>query len=45
MARDAVLEVAGLQTHFFTFGGARVVRAVDGVDFTLHEGETLGLVG
>ena len=45
MARDAVLQVAGLQTHFFTFGGARVVRAVDGVDFTLHEGETLGLVG
>ena len=45
MARDAVLEVAGLQTHFFTFGGTRVVRAVDGVDFTLREGETLGLVG
>ena len=45
MARDAVLQVAGLQTHFFTFGGTRVVRAVDGVDFTLHEGETLGLVG
>jgi len=45
VARDAVLQVAGLQTHFFTFGGARVVRAVDGVDFTLHEGETLGLVG
>ena len=45
MARDAVLQVAGLQTHFFTFGGTRVVRAVDGVDFTLREGETLGLVG
>jgi oligopeptide/dipeptide ABC transporter ATP-binding protein len=45
VARDAVLQVAGLQTHFFTFGGTRVVRAVDGVDFTLREGETLGLVG
>jgi len=45
VARDAVLEIAGLQTHFFTFGGTRVVRAVDGVDFTLREGETLGLVG
>ena len=45
MARDAVLQVAGLQTHFFTFGGTRVVRAVDGVDFTLRAGETLGLVG
>jgi oligopeptide/dipeptide ABC transporter ATP-binding protein len=45
VARDALLQVAGLQTHFFTFGGTRVVRAVDGVDFTLREGETLGLVG
>jgi oligopeptide/dipeptide ABC transporter ATP-binding protein len=40
-----VLEVSDLQTHFFTFGGARVVKAVDGVSFTLNEGETLGLVG
>jgi len=45
VAHDVVLEIAGLQTHFFTFGGARVVRAVDGVDFTLRAGETLGLVG
>jgi oligopeptide/dipeptide ABC transporter ATP-binding protein len=43
--REAVLQVAGLQTHFFSFGGARVVKAVDGVSFTLREGETLGLVG
>ena len=40
-----VLEVSDLQTHFFTFGGTRVVKAVDGVSFSLHEGETLGLVG
>ena len=40
-----VLEVAELQTHFFTFGGTRVVKAVDRVSFSLHEGETLGLVG
>ena len=43
--REAVLQVAGLQTHFFTFGGTRVVKAVDGVSFTLRPGETLGLVG
>jgi len=40
-----VLEVSDLQTHFFTFGGTRVVKAVDRVSFALHEGETLGLVG
>jgi oligopeptide/dipeptide ABC transporter ATP-binding protein len=40
-----LLEVDDLQTHFFTFGGARVVKAVDHVSFTLDEGETLGLVG
>ncbi len=40
-----VLQVSDLQTHFFTFGGSRVVKAVDRVSFTLHEGETLGLVG
>ena len=42
---SAVLEVSDLQTHFFTFGGTRVVKAVDHVSFSLDEGETLGLVG
>src|SRR5215470_14876247 len=40
-----VLEVSDLRTHFFSFGGARVVKAVDGVSFVLRAGETLGLVG
>ena len=39
------LEVRDLQTHFSTFGGTRVVKAVDGISFSLREGETLGLVG
>src|SRR6187402_606703 len=38
-----VLDVQGLQTHFFTHGG--VVKAVDGVDLQVHAGEILGLVG
>jgi peptide/nickel transport system ATP-binding protein len=38
-----VLEIENLQTRFFTPGG--VVRAVDGVSYTVRSGETLGVVG
>jgi ABC-type dipeptide/oligopeptide/nickel transport system ATPase component len=40
-----LLQVQDLRTYFFGFRGTRVVKAVDGVSFTLEEGETLGLVG
>ena len=40
---DVLLEVRGLQTHFKVMDGT--VPAVDGVDFSLRRGETLGLVG
>ena len=40
-----LLEVTDLSTHFSSFGGTRLVKAVDGISFTLNAGETLGLVG
>ena len=42
MARP-LLEVQDLRTSFFTDAGE--VKAVDGVDFTINENETLGMVG
>jgi len=38
-----LLEVKGLRTQFFTQDG--IVHAVNGISYTLDEGETLGIVG
>jgi len=40
---DTILDVRDLKTYFFTEDG--VVKAVDGVDFSVKAGEVLGLVG
>ena len=40
---DILLEVKGLKTQFFLDEGT--VRAVDGVDFAVKRGQTLGIVG
>jgi oligopeptide/dipeptide ABC transporter ATP-binding protein len=40
---DVILEVRDLHTYLFPRRG--VIKAVDGVNFTLRQGESLGLVG
>ncbi|MGC1212250.1 MAG: dipeptide ABC transporter ATP-binding protein [Micromonospora sp.] len=50
-ATDELLRVTGLEKHFPITRGAFIrrtvgaVRAVDGIDFSVRSGETLGLVG
>jgi oligopeptide/dipeptide ABC transporter ATP-binding protein len=53
-AKDTLLEVKGLTKHFTLHGDifsrlagekAQTLKAVDGIDFQIRRGETLGLVG
>lgn len=41
---DILLEVRGLK-KYFSVGHGQVLKAVDGIDFAIKRGETLGLVG
>ncbi|KRT75923.1 MAG: oligopeptide ABC transporter ATP-binding protein, partial [Armatimonadetes bacterium CSP1-3] len=40
---EPLLSVRNLKTYFYTDEG--VVKAVDGLTYDLHKGETLGIVG
>ena len=43
MTDEIILQVKDLKTYFTVDEG--LVKAVDGVSFDLHKGETLGIVG
>lgn len=43
--KKPLLQVIGLKTYFYGFGGKRVVKAVDGVSFEAHDGNRLALIG
>ena len=45
IANQPLLEVRDLRMSIFADGGARVVRAVNGLSFTLHRGRTMGIIG
>lgn len=43
MTDEVILQVKKLQTYFYIDEG--IVKAVDGITFDLHKGETVGIVG
>ena len=43
--RKPILTLKNMQVHFPVKGKKAVVKAVDGIDLVVYEGETLGLVG
>lgn len=44
LTKKVLLEVKGLKKHFHV-GNKQVLKAVDGINFTVMQGETLGIVG
>ena len=43
MSKDVMIEIKDIYVNFYTQAG--IVKALDGINLTIYEGETLGLVG
>lgn len=42
---EDILVVNGLRVYYYGYRGHRIVKAVDGISFSLRRGESLGIVG
>ncbi|MBI5969008.1 MAG: ABC transporter ATP-binding protein [Deltaproteobacteria bacterium] len=45
LEKKPLLRVLGLKTYFISFGGERIVKAVDDVSFEVSQGERLAVIG
>jgi oligopeptide transport system ATP-binding protein len=43
--KTPLLDISGLKVYYVTYRGERVVRAIDGLNFRIFEGETVALIG
>ncbi len=45
VTKEPLLRVINLSTYFSSFGGKRIVKAVDGVSFEAYEGDKIAIIG
>lgn len=45
LEKKPILRIVSLKTYFISFGGERIVKAVDDVSFEVNQGERLAVIG